>query len=126
MAREKQLSRKLAHILPIIGVIIGMTLVFVNAVLYLGDANMRVLIVSVGIFLLASGVWYAGNPYLKNERQYLGLRAEVDSFIGLVRELNASGGPGKPQGESDRVNAAMHESVDRITQLAGKPDNGSL
>ena len=124
MAREKQLSRKLAHILPIIGVIIGMTLVFVNAVLYFGDANMRVLIVSVGILLLASGVWYAGNPYLKNERRYLELRAEVDSFIGLVRELNAAG-HGKPQGELNRVNAAMHESVDRMAQLAGKPDVGS-
>ena len=103
-----------------------MTLVFVNAVLYFGDANMRVLIVSVGILLLASGVWYAGNPYLKNERRYLGLRAEVDSFIGWVRELNAARGPGKRQGESDRLNAAMHESVDRMTQLAGKPDVGSL
>ncbi len=128
MARVKELSRdlRLPRIVPLIGVILGMTLVFAGVVLFFEHDITRVGVVSVGMLLLAAGAWYSDNPYFKNKRRYLTLRAEVDGFIALVRELNAAGGARKPQGELDRVNAAMHESVDRIAQLAGKPDVGSL
>ncbi len=128
MARVKELSRdlRIPRIVPLIGVILGMTLVFGSVVLYFEQATTRVGVVSVGMLLLVAGAWFADNPYLRSQRRYFKLRAEVDSFIGLARELNAAVGTRKPQGETDRVNAAMHESVDRMRQLAGKPDTGSL
>ena len=126
MAREKQLSQRLARILPLIGVILGMTLVFAGVVLYFEHAITRGGVVSVGMLLLAVSAWYSDNPFFKKKRRYLRLRTGVDSFIVFVRELNAAGGAPEPQGELDRLNAAMHESVDRMAQLAGKPDAGSL
>ncbi len=125
MAREKELSRRLTRSLPLIGVVLGMTVVFASVVLYFGQATTRVGVVSVGMLLLVAGAWFADNPYLKSQRRYLKLRTEIDSFIALARELNAAANPRVSQ-ELHRVNAAMHESVDRMAQLAGKPDIGSL
>ena len=127
MAREKQLSfdRRLARSVPLIAVVLGMTVVFASVVLYFGQATTRVVVVSVGMLLLVAGAWFADNPYLKSQRRYLKLRAEVDGFIALARELNAAADPRVSQ-ELKRVNVAMHESVDRMAQLAGKPDTGSL
>ena len=126
MAKEKELSfdRRLARSLPLIGVVLGMTVVFASVVLYFGQATTRVGVVSVGMLLLVAGAWFADNPYLKSQRRYLKLRAEVDGFIALARELNAAADPRVSQ-ELKRVNVAMHESVDRMAQLAGKPDTGS-
>jgi hypothetical protein len=124
MAREKELNRRLARGLPLIGVVLGMTVVFSSVVLYFGQATTRVVVVSVGMLLLVAGAWFADNPYLKSQRRYLKLRAEVDGFIALARELNAAADPRVSQ-ELKRVNVAMHESVDRMAQLAGKPDTGS-
>ena len=127
MAREKELSGnlRLPRIVLLIAVILGMTLVFASVVLYFEHAATRVGLVSVGMLLLVAGAWFADNPYLKSQRRYLKLRAEVDGFIALARELNAAADPRVSQ-ELNRVNAAMHESVDRMAQLAGKPDTGSL
>ncbi len=124
MAREKEFSRRLARSLPLIGMVLGMTVVFASVVLYFEQATTRVVVVSVGMLLLVAGAWFADNPYLKSQRRYLKLRAEVDGFIALARELNAAADPRVSQ-ELKRVNVAMHESVDRMAQLAGKPDTGS-
>ncbi len=103
-----------------------MTLVFASAVLYFEHTITRVGVLSVGMLLLAASAWYSDNRYFKNKRRFLRLRAEIDSFIALARELNAAGDTQQPRGEMDRLNAAMHESVDRMAQLAGKPDIASL
>ena len=103
-----------------------MTLVFASAVLYFEHTITRVGVLSVGMLLLAASAWYSDKPYFKNKRRFLRLRAEIDSFIALARALNAAECAQEPQGELDKLNAAMHESVDRMAQLAGKPDIGSL
>ena len=125
MAREKELNRRLNRALPLIGVVLGMTVVFASVVLYFDQATTRVVVVSVGMLLLVAGAWFADNPYLKSQRRYLKLRAEVDGFIALARDLNAAADP-RISREMKRVNAEMHESVDRMAQLAGKPDIESL
>ncbi len=125
MARDKELNRRLNRGLPLIGVVLGMTVVFASVVLYFDQATTRVVVVSVGMLLLVAGAWFADNPFLKSQRRYLKLRAEVDSFVALARELNAAADPRVSQ-EMKRVNVAMHESVDRMAQLAGKPDVESL
>ena len=125
MARDKELNRRLNRALPLIGVVLGMTVVFASVVLYFDQATTRVVVVSVGMLLLVAGAWFADNPYLKSQRRYLKLRAEVDGFIALARELNAAADP-RISRELKRVNEAMHESVDRMAQHAGKPDIESL
>jgi len=73
-----------------------------------------------GVALVLAGFLYGSNPFLTSERKYSALRGEVDSFIGLVRELNRTaiaigGGP-----EFDEVTQAMRESLARMEELAGK------
>ncbi|MCH7491261.1 MAG: hypothetical protein IID05_11270 [Gemmatimonadetes bacterium] len=99
-----------------------MTLVFAGVVLlYPRNTNVGIAVVAVGIFSLLMGVWYAAHPYLKSERRYVRLRAEVDGFIGLVRQLNAAACAGQPE-RVQGLTAEMHESVERMRDLAGKED----
>ncbi len=69
---------------------------------------------------MLAGYLYGSYPFLTSERRYTALRAEVDNFIKLVRQLNRTaigigGGP-----ELDEVTTAMRESLERIEKLAGK------
>jgi len=115
-------SRRLVRNVPFLVAVVGMTLVFAGVVLlYPQNTTVGIAVVAGGIFSLLMGVWYAANPYLKSERRYLGLRAEVDGFIGLVRQLNAAACAGQPE-EVQGVTAQMHESVERLRDLAGKED----
>ena len=120
--RRPTWSRRLARYVPFFAAVVGMTLVFAGVVsLYPRNTNVGIAVVATGIFSLLMGVWYAGNPYLKSEWRYLGLRAEVEGFIGLVRQLNAAACAGQPE-RVQGMTAEMHESVDRMRDLAGKED----
>ncbi len=115
-------SRRLVYHVPFLVVVVGMTLVFAGVVsLYPRNTNAGIAAVTVGIFSLLMGVWYAGNPYFKNEWRYLRLRAEVNGFIGLVRQLNVAACAKQPE-RVQGMTAEMHESVERMRDLAGKED----
>lgn len=73
-----------------------------------------------GVVLVIGGQLYGTHPFLTSERKYTALRAEVDNFVDLVRELNRTavaigGGP-----EFDEVTQGLRESLRRIEELAGK------
>ena len=115
-------SRRLARLAPVFVAVVGMILVFA-AIMSLDprNTNVGIAVVAVGIFSLLMGMWYAANPYLKSERRYPELRAEVVSFIGLVQQLNAAACAGQPE-RIRGVTAEMHESVERMRDLAGQED----
>lgn len=54
-------------------------------------------------------------------RKYLRLRAELDDFIAMVRHLNRHAIE-KDGASIERVNAAMHRSVDKMAEVAGVED----
>ena len=77
--------------------------------------------VLIGLSLVGLGVWRLGTRLLPDRRVYLGLRSEVDAFIGLVRELNEHARVGRAA-DVDRVRSEMKESVDRMVLFAGRTE----
>ena len=76
--------------------------------------------VILGLLVLQAGSWYAAHPFLTSERRYYGLRAELDRFIDLVRQLNLAAVDPEARENFDRVKAQMQESVEAMARLAGK------
>jgi uncharacterized alpha-E superfamily protein len=76
-------------------------------------------------------VWKLTSPFLQSQRDYVELRAEVDGFILLVRSLNEAALGAREAGTDEswlalrKVSDAMHESVDHMTELAGKAEGSS-
>ncbi len=109
--------------MPIIGV-----MVILSAVLFVDEIRVQVAIVIIGILLVEAGVWKLSQLLLPNERQFVGLRAEGDHFIMLIRHLNASALALKAhdnqdnQQAVDNVRDAMHQSVDRMVTVAGQTE----
>ncbi|RMH21880.1 MAG: hypothetical protein D6701_01920 [Gemmatimonadetes bacterium] len=107
--------------------ILGMVVVF-GAVLAIPATRiqLQLLVVLLGVLMIEAGVWGLTAQVLPNERRYTALRAEVDGFIDLVRELNAAATDDAGAAErSPRFEAAlakMHASVDRMAELAGQED----
>ncbi len=122
MNNKPNFLRRAAKHLPVTAAILGMMLVFASVLfLYFEHPNARIIVVSIGMIVFLGGMWYAANPFIKNERRFLKLRAEVDRFIALVRDLSRAASAGDSEA-GERVKAAMHESVERIGGLAGKAD----
>lgn len=102
-------------------VIIGVIVIVVPVAL-MEAAGGTLVTVFGGIALMGLGVWRLGHRMLPNRRVYVGLRAEVDHFITLVRKLNAYA----LELDTDRVNEAkksMHTAVDRMALIAGHTDS---
>ncbi len=78
--------------------------------------------VACGLGIAILGFAYGGYPFLTSEREYSDLRREVEDFIGLVRRLNRAGAAGSGE-ELDSAKAAMHESVERMAELAGRRES---
>ncbi len=110
---------------------IGGLLVIIAQALYLSidlatrDADpsatgirMHVAVTLLGIFLNQIGVWRLAHHLFPDRRVYLKLRAEVDHFVDLARELNASSLEGRVDDVS-RVRERMIRSVDRLVDAAG-------
>ena len=55
---------------------------------FVEDALGRVLGVTLGLLFLALAIYYASRPFFKDERIYLDLRREVETFLDLTRELH--------------------------------------
>ena len=108
--------------------ILGMIIVFLAILLPSISLNLQIqiLVVLIGILMIEAGVWGLTAKVLPSERRYLALRAEVDVFIGLVRDLNTralalEGGESPEKTEAfEAARASLHQSVDRMAEVAGK------
>lgn len=101
-------------------VLSGVVIIAVQ-VLAIAYSRIQMAIVSVGIMMVYLGVLRLGSRMMPNRRVYTQLRSEVDHLIQLVRELNSHAVSGDSQLFS-ATRAAMLESVDRITDVAGVLD----
>ncbi len=104
--------------------VLGGVVIVVVQVLALAYSRIHMAVVAVGIMMIYSGVLRLGSHVMPNRRIYTQLRSEVDHFIQLIRELNSHAVSGDSQLFS-RTRAAMLESVDRITAVAGVTDKQS-
>ena len=110
---------------------VGIAIVFL-AVILISDFNLqaRVLTVLVGILFIQAGVWKLTTRFLPSARDYTELRQEVDGFILLVRALNTAALEARDTGSEESWSrfvaamAAMHDSVEHMAELAGKPVGG--
>lgn len=103
--------------------IIGLSIVTASFFL-VSNLSLWYLTVMAGLLLAMGGFLYGAYPFLTSERRYSALRGEVDRFIGLVRELNAAAEPAGSSEAFERVKQEMLRSVERMSELAGKEDNG--
>ncbi len=111
--------RSFNRYVPLAAVIIGLILILSNLAVDATPAGFYATVTG-GIVLVMAGYLYGSHPFLTSERRYTALRAEVDNFITLVRQLNRTtvaigGGP-----ELEEVTTAMRNSLKRIEELAGK------
>jgi hypothetical protein len=121
MKKSQPLSRVLATHLPLVAAVLGMTVVFTSVVFFwVQDDSRRIYAVTVGLFILLLGIWFAANPYIKSSRLYIPLREEVDHFLSLVREMNRTAEAGDPDQRMENIKARMVESVQRMEGVAGK------
>ncbi len=121
MTSNSAFIRKAAVHMPFAAALLGMGIVFGGvALFYFENPLARIITITLGVFVILSGIWFAANPFLKNERRYIGLRAEVDRFIKLTRTLNRTAVEKRGQEDFEHAKAAMHESVERMGVLAGK------
>jgi len=92
------------------------------------NLQLQIIVVLVGLLILEAGVWRLTEKILPNERKYTALREEVDAFIDRIRVLNAQGGKLRAEETVAELEAfqntisALHESVDRMAELAGRED----
>ena len=118
MEGKKTWRRTVNRYTPLVTALLGILLVFVG-VISVEEGLARIATVAAGLVVLEAGVWYMANPIFTSERRYLHLRDELDNMIDLVRKLNRAAL--KPGGEEELkgLGSAMHESVDRMVEVAG-------
>lgn len=107
--------------LPLAGVV-----TILSAVLFLQEIRGQIAVVMIGIILIEAGVWKLAHQLLPNDRQFHHLRSEIDTFIQLCRKLNDTALKVKStyseenQKKFDDVRDELQQSLDRITEVAGK------
>lgn len=101
-----------------ISAVVGIFIVFCG-VLFVDSDFAKIVTIALGLLVMQGGVWYMANPVLTSERRYTRLRDEIDDFINLVRQLNQAVVAKAPSDELEKLSSAMHESVDKMTALAG-------
>jgi len=113
------LRANLDQMLTIIGVVF-----IVVPVTLLSESWTPLLTALVGVVLMGIGVWRLGTRLLPDRRTYVGLRSEVDDFIGLVRRLNEHAVSGEHEA-MEKLSEEMKASVDRMLVLAGQAGAGA-
>ena len=89
MSADNSFSRRIAARAPLLASLAGMTIAFSSAVFFFVEGDVRrPMGVAVGFFCLLLAIWYASHPFVRNERTYLDLRAEIDKFLDLARGLH--------------------------------------
>ena len=95
-------------------------LIVVSSFWFVTDPLMWYLTVGVGLVVAVLGFAYGMFPFLTSRRRYHALRHEVKAFIHLVRDLNSVATAHGKGEEFERVKTAMHESVERMADAAGR------
>ncbi len=117
MTRKRTWRRTVNRYTPLTGLIAGILLIFAGIVRVAGAAQFAT--VALGLVVLEVGVWYMANPIFTNERRYLRLRDQLDDMIDLVRKLNRAALKPGAEEELKGLGSAMHQSVDRMVEVAG-------
>jgi hypothetical protein len=97
--------------------VLGGVVIILLQTLMIAWTRFQVSIILAGIIINQIGVWGLAAKLLPDRRVNLELRAEVDRFIGLVRQLNAHAVTGDDP-QVDSTKALMHESIDRMVSVA--------
>jgi hypothetical protein len=103
----------------------GMALVL-GAVLFGDNVAVQLFLVVAGLLMTEAGFWRLADPILPNERKYGALRAELEHFKALVRQLNTAALAPEAEDEGgnglalEEVRERMHDSVDNMVRFAGK------
>ena len=113
--------------------VLGILTIFTGLLIVPSDrVQLQIIVVLAGIMALEAGIWGLTQQLLPNARKFLELRAGGDHFIDLVRALNeaatvskgggadADGGLEDADARFREVLTLMHESVDRLGEVAGK------
>lgn len=96
---------------------LGGVIIILLQTLYIAWERTQVAVILAGIIINQIGVWGLANKILPERRVYLLLRAEVDRFIGLVRDLNGNAVRGD-DAAVEQSRTAMHGSVDKMVEVA--------
>ena len=121
MTNETTLMRKAVRYLPTAAALVGMTMTLGSMAFLFGTDYGRIAGVIGGMLMMLAAIWWAAHPFLKNQRRYLFLRAEVNKFHQVVSELNSGAVNGLPE-KIERTRSAMHESIERMVAAAGKTE----
>ncbi len=121
MTNQRKGTRPLVSYIPVAAALVGATLVVASVVFfYVEDDLRRLLTVTLGLGILITSIWFAAHPFVRNSRRFMPLRAEVDGFIGLVRQLNTQVLERAAPEDVANTKFQMHESVDRMVAEAAK------
>ena len=110
MRNEMTLIRKVIRYMPMAAAVVGMTMTLGSIAFFFETDYGRIAGVTGGMLMLLAAIWYAANPFLKNQRRYLLLRAEVNKFHQVVSELSSAAVNGLP------------EEIERMVAAAGKTE----
>ena len=106
--------------------VLGVLTIFAGLLLVPTEAvQVQIMVVLAGIMALEAGIWGLTQRFLPSDRHFLDLRVESDHFIDLVRDLNktviaSERGEADADAQFKEVLALMHESVERLGEVAGK------
>ncbi len=112
---RRTINRYVFLVTAVVGLIIVASSFF-----FVADVTKWYATVLVGLVFVLGGAWYGTHPFMTSERRYLLLRAELDRFVKLVRELNRAALDPEAEAEFQRVKSAMLESIERMAESAGK------
>ena len=121
MTSQTASIHKIAKYLPTGAAVAGMIMIFASIVFFFETDYGRIAGASAGILVLLAAIWYAAHPIPRHQRRFKPLRTEFNNFKRLVGELSRAGVDGMPE-EIDRTHSAMHESIDRMVEAAGKTE----
>lgn len=128
MKRRSDVGRKIAGLLPLISAVVGLTVVVGSVAFFYFESTVTTMVsVAAGMFLMLMGIWYAANPFFRDDRDFmrLPLRAEMDHFTSLLRELNRAALENRDSPEFEQAKSAMHKSVDRMRELCEQTHVGA-
>ena len=86
--------------------------------LFIAATPTQLTVMVLGIILILAALLRLGHRLQPDKRLYLKLRAEVDRFLALVRNINAHAVAGEGE-RASQAKTKMHESVERIALVAG-------
>lgn len=114
------------------GIDTGLTLVGVlvvmGAILFVHDLRGQIVIAAGGILMIEAGVWCLMHRLLSNQRKSYALRAEVNRFLVMVRQLDTAALTMKAHDVPEtrqaftQISEAMKQSVECMTAVAGTTD----